>query len=322
MKLIILETTDPHYNLAVEEYLLEQSDDDVIMLWQNAPTVVIGRNQNAFAEINGDYTEKQGILIARRISGGGAVYHDLGNVNYTFISNKSGEGIDFKTFTSPIIDALASMGINASLSGRNDIEVNGKKISGNAQHVKENRVLHHGTLLFNSDLTVLTSALNVDPEKISTKAIKSTRSRVINISELLNSKMTVKEFINTVAEFVTKKYHARKIDIPKSDLIDKLTQRNKSREWLYPEIDYISKYTIRKKAKYNFGIVEIFLEMKNETVKEVKIIGDFFGVKDITQLEQELIGKATNEIRSTLEKINISDYIYGMTSDDFISQIK
>lgn len=322
MKLIILESTNPHYNLAVEEYLFDEYTDDVIMLWQNAPTVVIGRNQNAFAEINTDYTEKNGILVARRISGGGAVYHDLGNVNYTFISKKSDEGIDFKTFTQPIIDALASMGIHASLSGRNDIEVNGKKISGNAQHVKGNRVLHHGTLLFNSDLTVLTNALNVDPEKIKSKAIKSTRSRVINISELINAHITVKEFINTIGDYIITKYNAKKIDIPNNDKIAELTKRNKSREWLYPEKDYISQYSIRKKEKYDFGIVEILLEMKNDIINNVKIIGDFFGVKDVRELENSLKGTSIKNIEASLNSIKISDYIYGMTSEDFISQIK
>ena len=191
MRLYILNDHNPYRNLATEEYLFETSDDDVMILWQNDPTVVIGKNQNAFAEINTDFTEKKGILIARRISGGGAVYHDLGNVNYTFISTKSKNEIDFKTFTLPIIEALAHLGISAELTGRNDIEVCGKKISGNAQHVKENKVLHHGTLLFNSDLGVLSSALNVDEEKIKTKAIKSARSRVINIIDLIEKKISV-----------------------------------------------------------------------------------------------------------------------------------
>ena len=322
MKLYILNEHDPHKNLAVEEYLFETSSEDVIILWQNAPTVVIGKNQNAYAEINTDYTEKNGILIARRISGGGAVYHDLGNVNYTFISNQNNSGIDFKTFTLPIIEALSSLGINAELTGRNDIEVNGKKISGNAQHVKGNRVLHHGTLLFNSDLTVLSNALNVDEEKIKAKAIKSTRSRVANILELLDHKINVRDFIKTITDYVISKYRATLVETPHSKRIDELTARNKSREWLFPEKDYVSRYTVRKKRKFDFGIVEILLEMKNDTLISARIIGDFFGTKDINNLEAALIGSKISEIEKKEIIGQISDYIHGMTSEQFLSLIK
>jgi lipoate-protein ligase A len=292
------------------------------MLWQNSPTVVIGRNQNAYAEINTEYTSQKGIKIARRISGGGAVYHDLGNINYTFIGNKNDSGIDFKTFTKPIINALASLGINATLSGRNDIEVNSKKISGNAQHVKGNRVLHHGTLLFNSDLTVLSEALNVDLEKINSKAIKSARSRVTNIINLLDKKISTEEFINLLADFIQNTYKAESIEIEENDRILAISKRNKSREWLYPDTEYISKYSIRRKKRYDFGIVEVLLEMKNETIKNVKIIGDFFGTKDISILEDFLTGLTVEEIADKLDSVSISDYIYGMTNNEFISHIK
>ena len=180
MKFLTLKTTNPNINLATEEYLFTHCEDDIFMLWQNEPTVVIGKNQNAFAELNMDYIKNNNIHVVRRITGGGAVYHDLGNVNYTFISGKKGSvGIDFEYFTKPIIHALPSLGISAELSGRNDILIDGKKISGNAQHTSGNRVLHHGTLLFDSDLSVLSDALKVDEEKIKAKAIieKSTKNK-------------------------------------------------------------------------------------------------------------------------------------------------
>ena len=190
--------------------MFSSTNDDVFMLWQNEPTVVIGKNQNAFAEINMDYIKKNNIHIARRITGGGAVYHDLGNVNYTFISNQ-GEtaGIDFAYFTAPIIEALGTLGINAVLSGRNDLMIGDKKFSGNAQHTKANRVLHHGTLLFDSELDILSYALNVDEEKIKAKAIKSARSRVTNLRHSLTVDITVEQFIQTIAHFVIDKYNPK-----------------------------------------------------------------------------------------------------------------
>ena len=155
MKFLSLLTKNPYYNLAVEEYLFKTSDDSVIMLWQNEPTVVIGKNQNAFAELNLDYVREKGINIARRITGGGAVYHDEGNVNFSFIAkNSETNELDFKSYTEPIIEALSKIGVKAMLSGRNDILVEDRKISGNAQYNADGRVLHHGTLLFSADFSV------------------------------------------------------------------------------------------------------------------------------------------------------------------------
>jgi lipoate-protein ligase A len=179
--------------------------------------------------VNIDKAKESGIKIVRRITGGGAVYHDLGNVNYTFISSRRAEGgIDFAYFTEPIIEALASMGVAAELSGRNDLLAEGKKFSGNAQHSSGTRTLHHGTLLYNSDLSVLSSVLNVDEEKIRSKGIKSTRSRVINLSELVEDKTDVDGFIELVARFVEAKYEIQRSEPPQDEKIAKLRERNAS----------------------------------------------------------------------------------------------
>ena len=239
MKLLILDSHDAYLNLAIEEYLFRYSKEDVFMLWQNEPCVVIGKNQNAYAEINLDMLYKNGVKPVRRITGGGAVYHDLGNVNYTFISAKQSEGIDFAYFTAPIIEALASLGVDAVLSGRNDILVGEKKISGNAQHTSEGRVLHHGTLLFDASLDFLSGVLNVDEEKIKSKAIKSTRSRVTNIRPLLRCDMTVSEFINKISDFVIKKYSPEIMSAPVCEKIAELRARNASREWIFPDSDLL-----------------------------------------------------------------------------------
>ena len=229
MKFLILKTTNPYVNLATEEYLFNNSDDDVFMLWQNEPSIIIGKNQNAFAEINMDFARENNLNIVRRITGGGAVYHDLGNLNYTFISTKNeNNGIDFEHFTLPIIESLKNLGICAKLSGRNDLIVDDKKFSGNAQHTVGNRVLHHGTLLFDTNLDMLSSALNVDEEKLKAKAIKSTRSRVVNLKSIINRDIDVNEFIKIISDFVISKFSPEIISAPNSVEIDSLVKRNVS----------------------------------------------------------------------------------------------
>ncbi len=323
MKLIILKSKSPYLNLAIEEYMFSYCEDDVFMLWQNEPTVVIGKNQNAFAEINVDYVKENGIHVARRITGGGAVFHDLGNVNYTFIANRKGrEGIDFEYFCTPIIEALADMGIKSSLSGRNDILIGDKKISGNAQHSKGERVLHHGTILFDSNLDLLDSALKVDEEKIKAKAIKSTRSRVTNIKEYLKSDIKVSEFIDKISEFVITKYSATLIEAPKSEIINELEIRNSSKKWIYPERDYLSRYKITKKKKFDFALIELFMDMKNDVISDVRIVGDFFGKKDISELEDMIKGRRLSELDEVITDIILPDYIYGITASDLIEFIK
>jgi lipoate-protein ligase A len=179
MRAIFNRSTDPYFNLASEEYLLDTSEDDVFMLWRNSPSVIVGKNQNTWEQIDAAYTEKHGIAVVRRITGGGAVFHDLGNVNFSFVTEAdSSKKLNFEKFTDPVVRALSGMGVDARLDGRNDLVAEGFKISGNAECVKTGRtgrqmMLHHGTLLFCADLTRLAAALRVDPEKIKSKGIKS-----------------------------------------------------------------------------------------------------------------------------------------------------
>ena len=318
MKLSILKTTDPYYNLAVEEYLLKNSTEDYFLLWQNEPTVVIGKNQNAFAEINLGFTKEKGIRVARRITGGGAVYHDLGNLNFSYISNEDCGEIDFDIYTKPIINALLEMGLPARLSGRNDILLDEKKISGNAQAHYGGRVLHHGTLLFDSELGILSSALNTDIEKLKAKAIKSTRSRVTNIKPYLNSDYSISDFIAEIKNKIAEQFSPTIIEIEKNEEIDSLAKRNASAEWLFPKKDFLSNYTFSAKKRFDFGIVSIFLDMKNEIISSAKIQGDFFGKKDVSEIEAMLVGTSIAEIKETLKNVCISDYVHTMTIDDVL----
>lgn len=321
MKFLLLHSTDPYHNLAVEEYVFEKTQDNVFILWQNDKTVVIGKNQNINCELDFDFVKENGIKVARRITGGGAVYHDLGNLNYSFISSTGKEGIDFAYFTKPIIEALTALGVDARLSGRNDIEVEGKKISGNAQYSKNGRTLHHGTLLFDTDLSVLSSALHVDEEKFKSKAIKSTRSRVTNLKSLIPIK-DINEFIDYLCCYIINKYSPEIISEPNDKYILELEQRNKTEEWLFTKSSYLSAFTVRKKKKFDFGIVDIELSMNGDIISDIKIFGDFFGTKNIDELCASLIGSDINSVDEKIISINISEYILGMTSSEFSELIK
>lgn len=321
MKFLTLKTHNPYINLAIEEYLFYNSNDDVFMLWQNEPTVVIGKNQNAYAEINMDFIQKNNVHIARRITGGGAVYHDLGNVNYTFISSKNeARTLDFAYFTEPIVEALRGLGIDARLSGRNDLLVGERKFSGNAQHANEDRILHHGTLLFDSDLDALSAALRVDSEKIKSKAIKSTRSRVLNLKELMGH-ISVDTFTELISKKVIDRFSPEIITVPSNEKIQSLYERNRSREWIFPEEGLRSRYSLYIKKRYDFGIVETYLNMQGEKITDIKIRGDFFGIGDISELEGLLCGKNTAELEKILSNTDCQKYIYGMTGETLLEHI-
>jgi lipoate-protein ligase A len=317
MKLIVLDTHDPHLNLSIEEHLFRNSTDDIFMLWQNEPTVVIGKNQNVYAEIDTELAAARGIHIARRITGGGAVYHDLGNVNYSFIKNAAEEGIDFSTYTRPIISALHTLGVDCTLSGRNDLMLGDKKISGNAQFTSNGRTLHHGTILFDSDLTALSDVLRVDEEKIRSKAIRSTVSRVTNIKPALTGLISVDEFIATISEFIQREYNAVITEPPTAHEVSELLLRNRSREWLYPDRSLSAKYNLIRKKKLPSCLLVIELEMTNDTIISAAISGDFFGTRDVSELEEILTGIRITDASKVLSDIDVEKYIFGVTSDAF-----
>ena len=318
MKIINLTETNPYLNLAIEEYLFLNSEEDVFILWQNSPTVVIGKNQNLYAEIDFDYIKKNNILVARRITGGGAVYHDLGNLNFSFISvNSPDQTLDFSRFTTVIIDALNSFGIEASLSGRNDIVVDGKKISGNAQCASHGRVLHHGTLLYNTDFSVLSAVLKPDEKKIQSKAIKSVRSRVANISEFMQKSYSVEEFKNILINFVAERLGSSPCNFEINEDVLAIAEKNRSNEWIFSDRDIVSKYSVNKSERFPFGSVEVHLLMKNELIEDAKINGDFFEISPISNLESWLCGKNIYSIKDKITDIHPSEYIFGITDRKF-----
>lgn len=317
-------STDPYYNLAAEEYFLKYTDLDVFMLWQNHKTAVIGKNQNVYAEINLSFARENGITVIRRMTGGGAVYHDLGNVNYTFITSKEKSGtLNFAYFTSPIISSLESLGVKAELSGRNDILCGGLKVSGNAQFSDEKRVLHHGTLLFDTDLSLMPELLTVDPAKIQAKSIKSVRSRVANIKSLLaDDTITVQSFMDITDNYVSKMYNAvsHKITPAENEAIMKIREKYTRDEWNFPAK---GTFDCRSKKYGSYGLIDICYSVKGGVIENISIYGDFFGVKDITEISQKLtkIPHSKTNVKKVLENTDISEYISGITKEEFINML-
>ncbi|HAF28841.1 MAG TPA: lipoate--protein ligase [Bacteroidales bacterium] len=315
--------TNPYFNLAAEEYVLRNFNENCFMLWQNAPSIIVGKHQNTLAEINFEYVKENNIDVVRRLSGGGAVFHDLGNLNFTFIQNVEGDHnlVDFKKYTKPIIEVLTQLGVNAKFEGRNDIMIDGKKVSGNAEHIFKKRVLHHGTLLFSSKMTDLSQALRVNPLKYQDKGVKSVRSRVTNISEHLPKQMSVLEFQDAILEYVIKSNENTSIyEYTKQDIfqINKLVNEKYSTwEWNY---GYSPKYNFEKLIKTKGGTIEIQMNIEKGIIHDIKIFGDFFNEHDISEIEDSLKGKNHQEsiIRNVLQNLTFEKYFYNITIDEFI----
>lgn len=322
MIFIYNKSLDPYYNLASEEYLVKISQDEIFMLWQNDNTIVVGRNQNTLSEINYDYVKENNISVVRRMSGGGAVFHDIGNINFTFILNSESDFSNYAKFTQPIIDFLKTLGAEASLSGRNDLVIGDRKISGNAQYMYKNRILHHGTLLYSSEENKLAASLKVSEDKIKSKGIKSVKSRVTNISEHINSPLTAKEFIEKLKTFMLSQGNlSGEYDLERDrEKIQKLRdEKYATWDWNF---GYSPKYSFTKSKRFPFGEVEICMNVKtNGIIESIKIFGDFFSKLDIGELESLICGHKHEhtELKKLLENICLSDYISGITENDLLN---
>lgn len=315
--------TDPYYNLACEETLLTQSDEDICMLWRNDNTIVVGRNQNTYAEINADFVRAHGIRVVRRMSGGGAVYHDLGNINYTFITGgAAGAFSDYATFTQPILAFLGSLGVDARLEGRNDLVIDGRKFSGNAQYLYHDRLLHHGTLLLSTPGDILSGALNASPEKIRSKGIRSVRSRVTNIAQHLPTPLSPDEFLDALYRYLLRTQpDVRAFDIRGYDADILRLREEKYATWAW-NYGYSPRYETTVRRRYPFGTVEATLHVGDGgTIEEIRLYGDFFSQRPVEELEALLRGVRRNEydLAQVVNTTDIGAYIAGMTNEDFIN---
>jgi len=291
MLCIHLKNTDPYFCLATEEYLLKNFSEDIFLLWQSEKAVVVGKHQNLLAEINYPFVSENNIALCRRISGGGTVFHDAGNVNFSFIKNvKSPAEISFKQFTAPVVEALAKLGIAATTSGRNDLLIDGLKISGNAEHIYKNRVLHHGTLLFNSDLKNLGQAIKVVPGKYESKAVQSNRSPVANISQFLKTEMTTGEFVQFLLDVQLQNAETSLYFLNENDIrsIEKLsTEKFKTWEWNF---GYSTKYIFRNEVEIDGKALSIRLVVEKGIIVEAEIFGDYLIKDECQQIQNNLSG--------------------------------
>lgn len=319
--------TDPRINLAIEEYALKNLDinETYFLFYINEPSIIIGRNQNTIEEINTEYVEEKGIHVVRRLSGGGAVYHDLQNLNYSFITKDDGNSFhNFKKFTEPVIRALKRLGVDAELSGRNDIVVNGRKISGNAQFATRGRMFSHGTLMFDSEIDHVVKALRVKKDKIESKGIKSIRSRVANISEFLPKKITIEQFRLFLLENIfgslenVKEYKLTEQDWEEIYKISK--ERYQKWEWNY---GHSPRFNFQRSKRFPIGQIDVRLEVNKGLIENCKIFGDFFGIGDVIDIEKRLIGKRyeKDSIRKALEDMDLTYYFGKITMEDFLNLI-
>ncbi len=324
VKYIDVTSTDPSVNLALEQYVFDtlSKDEDFFLLWQNDNSIIIGKNQNTHMEINSEYVKQNGIKVVRRLSGGGAVYHDLGNLNFTFIVKEGSRQYDFSKFCKPVIKALDKLGVKAEVNGRNDMIIDGKKFSGNAQYFKNGKIMHHGTLMYNSNLEVLSGALQVNVEKIAAKGVKSVKSHVTNIKPYMkDDNIPILEFKRLLLENMFAENDLESYALTSFDWnqISKLAEeRYAAWEWNYGKSP---DYEIRRQKRYEgCGQIEICMNIRSGIITDFDLFGDFFSYEDKEELLRAIIGSRLSEenIKDRLEGIEVGRFIHNFTKEDLI----
>jgi lipoate-protein ligase A len=303
--------TDPRSNLALEEFLLRHVglEEPILLFYVNEPSVIIGRNQNTLEEIDPDYVKANGVHVVRRLSGGGAVYHDLGNLNFSFITTGAENLHNFQLFTEPVIRVLNQLNVPAELHGRSDIFVAGKKISGNAQYLTRNRMFSHGTILFDSDLEALLHALNPRQIKIESKAVQSIRSVVGNVRDWLPG-MSIGELKQALLDGIFGADGVRSYELSAEEwaqVAQIRAERYETWEW---NIGRSPRFTIQKSERFPVGKIDARVDVERGRIKNIKFFGDFAGLKEVQGLEAHLIGVRydRDELAAALNGRDIAGY--------------
>ncbi|HQC07498.1 MAG TPA: lipoate--protein ligase [Kaistella chaponensis] len=327
MLLINSLSQNAYFNIASEEYLLHRfPTEDLFLLYVNAPSIIVGKFQNTLAEINLDYVEEKGIKVVRRMSGGGAVYHDLGNLNFSFhtLLGQNDFG-DFSFFTKPVLNMLNTLGVPAELKGRNDLLVDGKKFSGNAKLARHGKMIQHGTILLNSEMEVLGEALKVNPLKFIDKATKSNRGRVTNLIDYLPKETTtetLKELLT--AEIIKNNPEAKRYQLSLEDLagIEQLMEE-KYETWDW-NFGFSPQYNFKKAIKIPAGFIEVHLDVVHGIIEKAKIFGDFFASMPIEDLEVQLIGKKhqTTDLENLFTSIDLTLFFGKVTAEEILDAFK
>ncbi|MCP0885740.1 lipoate--protein ligase [Ligilactobacillus sp. WILCCON 0076] len=333
MKYLVTDSRDIRYNLALETYLMEHAnlEEPILYFYINSPCIILGRNQNIYEEINRDYVQKHQIIVTRRTSGGGAVFDDLGNVSFSFITKDDGQSNgNFLKFTQPVIEALHEMGAQAAeLVGRNDLQIDGKKFSGNAMRLEHGRMFSHGTLMYDVDLDVIEHALNVPKDKIEAKGIKSVHSRVTNLKPYFKEeyqKLTIEQFRDTLAKKILgvadlKDAHPYILDEEVKQEVEKLNAKIFSNwDWVYGKSP---KAAIQKRKHFTQGTVDFRLQVNHGKISYCKVYGDFLGQADISAFEQLLLGVRYDraEIVQTLKEVDVQPYFGKLDKQEIIDLI-
>lgn len=335
MQYLAMQTHDIRTNLATEEYLMNSGvmTPPFMLFYIEKPCIIVGRNQNTVEEINEDYCKQHGITITRRLSGGGAMYQDLGNLCFSFIVPADRQRFgDFKTLVQPIVDALHEMGATgAEVTGRNDIVIDGKKFSGNAMYTRNGKTFCHGTLMFDVDTDAVAGALKVPKDKIESKGIKSVRSRVTNLKPYLKPEFQNLDTAGFRDELIKRIYHVDDLSqaqINEYQLTAKdqqaihqiETERYRDWNWVFGQSPA---FTVKKRKHFDAGTIDARFEVQDGKIQMAKIYGDFFGVEDVHQLEKALIGKPydVDSITKVLQSFDLNKFFNGIPANDVIKLI-
>lgn len=319
--------TNPKLNLSLEEFAMRNfsPDSDYLLFYINEPSIIIGRNQNTLEEINQEYIAKNNIHVVRRVSGGGAVYHDLGNLNFSFITTHDIRNVNnFKKFTEPVIKVLKSLGLDAELKGRNDIQIDERKISGTAQFTNGKRMISHGTLLFNTDLGEVANALNVKMSKIQSKGHKSVRSRVANISEFIGQQMDMATFRSLLLKGLNEEsepfehYHLSPEEW--TQVRQLMDEKYDSWDWNY---GHSPRFNIQRTKRFPIGEIDLRVFIEKGYITDIKIYGDFFGAAPIEELEQKFknVRYELEDLKALLEDVDVKSYFGDIDKDEFIELV-